>query len=325
MPKVIVIGSANMDFTIAMDRLPAAGETVLGREFYQSYGGKGANQAIAARRAGADVVFLTKIGTDANGRLMEKHFGSSGLPPTGILRDPKMPTGVALIMVDRTGTNQIAVAPGSNQGLTAEEVQRASPLMAGARVLLVQLEIPLAAVHQALTIAKKHRVTTILNPAPAQPLSTELLKLVDILTTNTGEARRLGGQETAEEAARVFGDSVAPVFEHGLVELVGCDHQITPDLSFVSTPGYTPGHCSVAIRSGAAEAVITGDLMHHPSQCAHPEWPCRADVDKDLARATRRAFLERYSDSGILVIGTHWGGPTAVHVTRRGAAWRVVW
>ena len=83
MPKVIVIGSANMDFTIAVDRLPAAGETVLGREFYQSYGGKGANQAIAARRAGADVVFLTKIGTDANGRLMEKHFGSSGLPPTG--------------------------------------------------------------------------------------------------------------------------------------------------------------------------------------------------------------------------------------------------
>ncbi|HUP24032.1 MAG TPA: MBL fold metallo-hydrolase [Thermoanaerobaculia bacterium] len=128
-----------------------------------------------------------------------------------------------------------------------------------------------------------------------------------------------------EEAARVFGDSVAPVFEHGLVELVGCDHQITPDLSFVPTPGHTPGHCSVAIRSGAAEAVITGDLMHHPSQCAHPEWPCRADVDKDLARATRRAFLERYSDSGILVIGTHWGGPTAVHITRRGAAWRVVW
>jgi ribokinase len=204
MPKVIVIGSANMDFTIAVDRLPAAGETVLGREFYQSYGGKGANQAIAARRAGADVVFLTKIGTDANGRLMEKHFGSSGLPPTGILRDPKMPTGVALIMVDRTGTNQIAVAPGSNQGLTAEEVQRASPLMAGARVLLVQLEIPLAAVHQALTIAKKHRVTTILNPAPAQPLSTELLKLVDILTPNTGEACHLGGQETADEAARVL-------------------------------------------------------------------------------------------------------------------------
>jgi glyoxylase-like metal-dependent hydrolase (beta-lactamase superfamily II) len=128
-----------------------------------------------------------------------------------------------------------------------------------------------------------------------------------------------------EEAARVFGDSVAPVFEHGLVDLVGCDHQITPDLSFVPTPGHTPGHCSVAIRSGTAEAVITGDLMHHPSQCAHPEWPCRADVDKDLARATRRAFLERYSDSGILVIGTHWGGPTAVHVTRRGAAWRVVW
>jgi ribokinase len=204
MPKVIVIGSTNMDFTVAVDRLPAAGETVLGREFYQSYGGKGANQAIAARKAGADVVFLTKIGTDANGRLMEKHFGSSGLPPTGILHDPKTPTGVALIMVDRTGTNQIAVAPGSNQVLTAEEVQRASSLMAGARVLLVQLEIPMAAVLQAVTIAKRHRMTTILNPAPAQPLSPELLKLVDILTPNEGEACRLAGQDTVEAAARVL-------------------------------------------------------------------------------------------------------------------------
>jgi ribokinase len=204
MPKVIVIGSANVDFTVAVDRLPTPGETVLGREFYQSYGGKGANQAVAARKAGADVVFLTKIGTDTNGKMMEKHLVSSGLPPTGILRDPKTPTGVALIMVDRMGINQIAVAPGSNQILTPEEVQRASSLMAGARVLLVQLEIPMATVHQALTLAKKHRLMTILNPAPAQPLSTDLLKLVDILTPNEGEACRLGGQEAAEEGARVL-------------------------------------------------------------------------------------------------------------------------
>jgi ribokinase len=204
MPKVIVIGSANLDFTVAADRLPRPGETVLGREFYQSYGGKGANQAVAARKAGADVVFLTKIGTDQNGRIMEKHLLSSGLPPTGLLRDPKTPTGVALIMVDRGGANQIAVAPGSNQMLTAEEVQRAASLMAGARVLLVQLEIPVGAVMMALTLARKTRVMTILNPAPAQPLSTELLKLVDILTPNEGEARALGGQDDPGEAARVL-------------------------------------------------------------------------------------------------------------------------
>lgn len=204
MPKVVVVGSANLDFTVAVDRLPGPGETVLGREFYQSYGGKGANQAVAARKAGADVVFLTKIGVDPNGRLMEKHLLVSGLPPTGLLRDPKTPTGVALIMVDRAGANQIAVAPGSNQMLTAEEVQRASSLMAGARVLLVQLEIPMATVMMALTMARKTRVMTILNPAPAQPLSTELLKLVDILTPNEGEACRLGGQEDAAEAARVL-------------------------------------------------------------------------------------------------------------------------
>jgi ribokinase len=204
MPKVIVIGSANLDFTVTVDRLPAPGETVLGREFHQSYGGKGANQAVAARKAGADVVFLTKIGMDPNGKMIEKHLVASGLPPTGILRDPKTPTGVALIMVDRTGANQIAVAAGSNQMLTAEEVQRASSLMAGARVLLAQLEIPVAAVIEAFTLARKNRVLTILNPAPAHPLPTELLKLVDILTPNEGEARHLGGQDDPAEAARVL-------------------------------------------------------------------------------------------------------------------------
>lgn len=204
MPKVIVVGSANVDFSVAVDRLPTRGETVLGRDFRQSFGGKGANQAIAAHKSGADVVFLTKIGTDPNGRMMEKHLVTAGLPPTGILRDPKTPTGVAVIMVDRSGANQIAVAPGSNQMLTAEEVQRAASLMAGARVLLVQLEVELPTVVQALSLAKKTRVMTILNPAPAQPLPTDLLTLVDILTPNEGEVCQLGGQPDPADAARVL-------------------------------------------------------------------------------------------------------------------------
>ncbi len=204
MRKVIVVGSANVDYTVAVDRLPAAGETVLGRAFYQSFGGKGANQAVAARRAGADVFFLTKLGNDANGKLLERHLTGLGIPGAGLLRDPATPTGVAVIVVDRSGMNQIAVAPGSNRMLTVEEVGRTSTLMAGGRVLLVQLELPLAAVAEALTLAKRHRLTTILNPAPAVPLSSDLLKLVDVLTPNEGEARALTGQDDLAEAAQIL-------------------------------------------------------------------------------------------------------------------------
>lgn len=204
MRKVIVVGSANVDYTVAVDRLPAAGETVLGREFYQSFGGKGANQAIAARKAGADVFFLTKLGNDANGKLLGRHLTGLGIPAAGLLRDPATPTGVAVIVVDRSGMNQIAVAPGSNRMLTVEEVGRTSTLMAGGRVLLVQLELPLAAVAEALTLAKRHRLTTILNPAPAVPLSSDVLKLVDVLTPNEGEARALTGQDDLAEAAQIL-------------------------------------------------------------------------------------------------------------------------
>ncbi|MGQ0809880.1 MAG: ribokinase [Nitrospiraceae bacterium] len=204
MSKVIVIGSANVDYTVAADRLPTAGETVLAREFYQGFGGKGANQAVAAQKAGAETLFITKLGVDPNGKLLERHLLSAGIPRAGLLRDAARPTGVAFIVVDQTGTNQIAVAPGSNLQLTREEIRLASQLIAGAKVLLVQLEIPLAVVAEALAIAKAYRLFTILNPAPAQPLSADILKLVDLLTPNEQEARTLTGCEDPREAAGVL-------------------------------------------------------------------------------------------------------------------------
>ena len=126
-----------------------------------------------------------------------------------------------------------------------------------------------------------------------------------------------------EMGSQVFGDSVAPIFEAGLSEAVASDHQITEDLRFLPTPGHTPGHCSVTISSRGEEAIITGDLMHHASQCAHPEWCCTFDIDREAATATRRAFLERTADRNIAVIGTHWAGDTAVAVRRDGDHCRV--
>ncbi|MGB3508887.1 MAG: MBL fold metallo-hydrolase [Microcoleaceae cyanobacterium] len=124
--------------------------------------------------------------------------------------------------------------------------------------------------------------------------------------------------------AQTFGDSVAPVFEAGLVDLVECDYQITPELQLFPTPGHTPGHCSVAISSRGQEALITGDVMHHPCQCAHPEWECVADTFPHQAEMTRRQFLERVGDRSILAIGTHWSAPHPVRIVKHKTGWKVV-
>jgi ribokinase len=204
MPKVVVIGSANVDLTIKVDRLPETGETVSGGELYTSFGGKGANQAVAAHRAGAEVRFFTKVGPDKNGEAIIKNLEVLGISTEGILRDSSLPSGVALIMVDRAGNNAIAVAPGSNRSFTKEDIHRADDALSWAEVLLIQLEIPLPAVSEALHLAKAYNLLTILNPAPARALPGEVLSHVDILTPNEAETSFLSGisVEGPEQAAR---------------------------------------------------------------------------------------------------------------------------
>jgi ribokinase len=204
MSKVVVIGSANVDLTARLERLPQLGETVPGGEFYTSFGGKGANQAVAAHKAGADVRFLAKVGCDQNGEDIIKHLEVLGLTSEAILRDESHHSGVALIMVDRMGNNAIGVAAGSNWNLTGEDVRRAEAHISWGEVLLVQLETPLLAVKEALRLAKAHGLLTILNPAPAHPLPEEVLSLVDILTPNEIEAGSLTGinVENGNQATR---------------------------------------------------------------------------------------------------------------------------
>ena len=130
--------------------------------------------------------------------------------------------------------------------------------------------------------------------------------------------------KTKESDTReLLDDSVRPVFEAGLADLVESDTRITDEIRLEPTPGHTPGHHSVRISSRGQEAVITGDLMHHPVQMAHPEWGSHFDSDFDEAIATRRAFLERYGDQPILVLGTHFATPSAGRIVRDGNAWRL--
>lgn len=129
-------------------------------------------------------------------------------------------------------------------------------------------------------------------------------------------------KEGQDDFGDVMGDSVDPVVEAGVVDFVASDHVVTEEIRLEPTPGHTPGHVSVRITSRGEEAVITGDLMHHPVQCAHPAWGSSADWNGEMAEATRRAFLERHADAATLVIGTHFATPTAGRIVKDGDAWR---
>lgn len=203
MPRVLVIGSANMDFTVAVPRLPREGETVTEGTRYVDHGGKGANQAVAARRLGAEVRLVACLGQDAHGDQIAEQLIGEGIPADGLIRVQDAATGIALIVVDAEGRNQIAVAPGANMKLLPERARQHASLVAWAQVLLCQLEVPVSTVEWSLATAREHGVLTILNPAPAQPLPDSLLGLVDCLTPNAGEAETLAGiaAEEAESAA----------------------------------------------------------------------------------------------------------------------------
>jgi ribokinase len=200
-PPVLVIGSSNTDLIIKVVRIPKPGETILGGEFARAAGGKGANQAVAAARAGGAVTFVARLGRDANGDVALAGFRADGINVKHILRDANAPSGVALIFVDKNGENSIAVAPGANDKLSPADVSEARAAFHRARVVLLQLETPLPTVMAAAGLAAGAGVRVVLNPAPARSLPAQLLKHIYLLTPNESEAERLTGVAVKNEAS----------------------------------------------------------------------------------------------------------------------------
>lgn len=198
MPRIVVVGSANVDIVVATERLPVPGETVLGGTLLINHGGKGANQAVAARRLGAEVHFIGCVGDDAFGTAMRQGLAAQGLDVMGLETVPGVATGTAVIVVDAAGRNQIAVASGANLHLTAERAARYANTVAWADVVLCQLEVPLDTVLWTLRTAHEQGVTTVLNPAPAQSLPAAVWSWTDYLTPNTIEAAHLSGLPVTE-------------------------------------------------------------------------------------------------------------------------------
>ncbi len=204
---IIVFGSINIDLVATVPRLPIAGETLLGNDFFLSPGGKGANQAVASARLGIPTQMVGRVGADNFGAELLKNLQASGVQTNNIFVDETVSSGVAIISVDVKGENQIIVIPGANGRVNHEDVERLSHLLPTAKVLLLQLEIPMSAVVAAAKAARDAQVKVILDPAPAQNnLPDELYRLVDIITPNEVEAAQLvgfpvDGEESAKKAA----------------------------------------------------------------------------------------------------------------------------
>ncbi|MGE5527516.1 MAG: ribokinase, partial [Patescibacteria group bacterium] len=201
MPEIVVVGSINMDLVATAPHAPAPGETVLGGEFRTIPGGKGANQAYGAARLGGRVAMVGRLGDDAFGRQSLANLAAAGVDTVHIGTIAGSASGVALIVVDDAGNNSIVVAPGANSLLGAEDVEAAAPLFAEARVLLVQLEVPLPAVAKAVGMARDMGLRVILDPAPARPLPDDLLARVDYLTPNQNESEVLTGIRVVDRAS----------------------------------------------------------------------------------------------------------------------------
>jgi ribokinase len=199
--RIVVVGSSNTDMIIKVPRIPVPGETVTGGMFSMAAGGKGANQAVSAARAGGKVSFVARVGADVFGQTAIEGFVADLIDVGCVLRDREAPTGTALIFVAEDGENSIAVAPGANARLTKGDIENARGIIASADLLVMQLETPIESVRAAANIAAAGGVRVMLNPAPAALVPAEILRRVDFLTPNEHEARVLTGVEVRDEAS----------------------------------------------------------------------------------------------------------------------------
>jgi len=190
---IAVVGSANVDLTTFNDVFPRPGETIFGKRFDLGFGGKGANQAVAARLCGANVAMVAKVGSDLFGPATIKNFESLGIDASCVGIAGGVSSGVAPIFVDPNGQNRIIVVKGANDLLAPEDVDAAAPLVRKANAIVLQFEVPLRTVYHAVQFAKTNNIRCIVNPAPAQPVDFEQLRSVDYFIPNESEAETITG------------------------------------------------------------------------------------------------------------------------------------
>lgn len=253
--KLVVLGSINADHVISVPYFVKPGETLIGSNYHIAYGGKGANQAVAAARLGGDVSFLACIGDDDIGRAMKKAFQQDGIDTSAVSEVKNEMTGIAMIQVASNGENSITISAGANNYLDKSVIENFAAEIEQADCLLMQLETPLPAIIEAAALAKAHHTQVVLNPAPARALPDELLRNVDIITPNETEAEILTGVKISDEQSAV---QAAQVFHQKGVQTV----LITLGAKgvFLSTQG--KGEIISGFRVEAKDTTAAGDTFN---------------------------------------------------------------
>jgi ribokinase len=302
--RICVVGSANVDLTFRAPRLPTPGETLAGRAFHLGMGGKGANQAVAAARLGAEVALVACVGNDTFGQEAVRRYRDERIDTRLVTVDPNEPTGTAAILVDDAAENCIVVVAGANANLSADVVRVSAAAIREADVLLCQLEVPIDSVIEAFRIARAVGVKTVLTPAPATPLPDELLKLCDVCVPNQSEAelltgRKINATDDAEAAAHelrrmgagavvvtlgsrgalvVDDEGATPIPPHRAlaVDPTGAGDAFTAALAVAWAEG-----ASLRVAAGRAAVVAALTVTRIGTQSA---FPTRAEVETKIAR-----------------------------------------
>jgi ribokinase len=294
-PRIVVVGSANIDLVTYTDQFPRPGETIFGRDFSLGFGGKGANQAVAARLCGAETAMVARVGDDLFGPATIRNFADRGIDTSQVRITPGVSSGVAPILVESSGENRIWVVKGANDGLRPADVDAAADVIERADFVVLQLEVPLETVFYTLRLARARGIRTILNPAPAQPLDLGAAACADYVTPNETEAEALAGVEVANlEQAR---DCAQRLLDGGLRRVVitlgatGC---------LLAAPGLVrhvaPFAVTPADTTGAGDA-FTGSLACFLAE-GHPELEALSRANlyaalSTLAPGTQKSFVTR--------------------------------
>lgn len=220
-PRIAVVGSANIDLTTFTNQFPKPGETIFGQSFDLGFGGKGANQAVAARLCGAEVFMVARVGSDLFGSATIENFRKQGIDTTHVKQVEGLSSGVAPIFVEPSGQNRILVVKGANDALKPADVDAAAETLKAADCIVLQFEIPVETVYYTIQFARKHGIRCILNPAPAQTVDLTALKDLDYFVPNESEAETITGQavKNVEDAKKCAEKLVASGIRRVIITL----------------------------------------------------------------------------------------------------------
>ncbi|MEP8823489.1 ribokinase [Enterobacter hormaechei] len=302
--NLVVLGSINADHILNLETFPTPGETVTGNQYQVAFGGKGANQAVAAGRSGANIAFIACTGDDDTGERVRKQLASDNIDIAPVSVVAGESTGVALIFVNAEGENVIGIHAGANAALTTERVEAQRGIIAGAEALLMQLESPVESVLAAAKIAHENHTSVVLNPAPARELSDELLALVDIITPNETEAEKLTGirVENDDDAARAalalhdkgIGTVIITLGSRGVWASVNGEGRRVPGFKVKAIDTIAAGD---TFNGALVTALLEGKAMDDAIRFAHaaaaiavtrkgaqPSVPWRKEIDEFLSQ-----------------------------------------